>query len=490
MDLKNKILDQNITPNEVPSDDNFRRSLGLLDATMLVAGSMIGSGIFLVTAPMVRDVGSAWWVLALWVITGIITIFGALSYGELAGMMPRAGGQFVYIRRAWGELAAFLYGWSVFTVIQTGLIAAVAVAFANYTSIFFPSLQKVLFSAGSFQFKGTQLVAIFQILLLTWINSRGIQNGRIIQLVFTLAKIAALAGLILLGIAFGSSDVLMQNLSSGWNAFRTQTVEGITTTSAISGIALLMALCSAIVNPLFSSDAWNSVTFIAGEIKNPERNIPRSLLLGTLLVTTLYFLSNIAYFMLLPMNGSAAATDVLGHGIQFAQNDRVGSAAAEVMFGTGGGLIMAALIMVSTFGCNSGLTLSGARVYYAMAKEGLFFENAATLNTQQVPAFALWAQAIWSIVLCVSGKYGDLLDYLTFVSLLSYVVTVAGVYRLRQIAPDDARPYRVASFIPMVYIILASLIAIILLFEKTNNTIWGLLLVLLGVPVYYFIKKK
>lgn len=476
----------------VSSETTFKQSLGLLDGTMIVAGSMIGSGIFLVTSPMVRDVGSATWVLFLWLLTGIITIFGALSYGELAGMMPRAGGQFVYIQRAWGDLTAFLYGWSVFTVIQTGVIAAVAVAFANYTGVFFPLLKNICFAIGSFQVTWAQVVAIDLILFLTWVNAQGVQYGKIIQLIFTLAKIIALLGLIIIGLYVGlQKDTLFQNFASGWSAARTRITEGGgVSVEIITGWALILALGSAIVNPLFSSDTWNNVTFIAGEMKDPSRNIPRSLLLGTLIVTTLYILSNLAYFSLLPINGAPNGWDATTRGIQFAQNNRVGAAAAEVMFGDWGTYLMAALIMVSTFGCASGSILSGARIYYTMAQEKLFFHKAGQLNRNSVPSFALWAQAIWASVLCLSGTYNDLLDYLTFVSLVFYAVTVAGVYRLRQTEPNANRPYRVADILPIVYIVLASFISLVLLVEKTKNTGLGLLIVLLGVPFYFIAKKK
>lgn len=482
----------NTPPPSVTTETTFKQSLGLLDGTMIVAGSMIGSGIFLVTSPMVRDVGSAAWVLFLWLLTGIITIFGALSYGELAGMMPRAGGQFVYIQKAWGDLTAFLYGWSVFTVIQTGVIAAVAVAFANYTGVFFPTLKNICFSINTFQVTWAQIVAIDLILLLTWVNAQGVQYGKIIQLTFTLAKIIALLGLIIMGLWIGlQKNTLFENFASGWNAVRTHPTEGGGfTTEIITGWALILALGSAIVNPLFSSDTWNNVTFIAGEMKNPSKNIPRSLLLGTLIVTSLYLLSNLAYFSLLPINGAPNGWDATTRGIQFAQNNRVGAAAAEVMFGDWGTYLMAALIMVSTFGCASGSILSGARIYYTMAQEKLFFPRAGQLNRNSVPSFALWAQAIWASILCLSGTYNDLLDYLTFVSLMFYAVTVAGVYQLRKTEPDAERPYRVTTILPLIYIVLATFIALVLLIEKTKNTGLGLLIVLLGVPFYFIAKKK
>jgi basic amino acid/polyamine antiporter, APA family len=481
---------------ETPSHE-FKRSLGLLDATMIVAGSMIGSGIFIVSADMGRTVGSAGWLLFLWLITGVITIFAALSYGELAGMMPKAGGQFVYIKRAWGEMPAFLYGWSVFAVTQTGLIAAVAVAFAKYTGIFFPAVgvDNILFQLGTFKISGAQLFAIFSIFVLTFINSRGVQNGKMIQLVFTSAKIFAIFALIILGLYKGiGSGYFTQNMSNLWDATTaTKDAAGVWHNESIGGMALVLALGSAIVGSLFSSDAWNSVTFIAGEIKDPRRNIPRSLLLGTVLVTFVYIMVNLAYLCLLPLKGTAdMAGGVVGQGIQFAANDRVGTAAASMIFGDTAVKIMALLIMVSTFGCNSGLILSGARVYYAMAQDKLFFKQAGTLNDAKVPSFALWAQCVWASLLCLSGKYGDLLDYLIFVALIFYALTIAGVIVLRKKEPDAERPYKVPLYpiLPIAYIIMALTISAIVFYTKTEFASYGLIIVLLGLPLYYIQKSN
>ena len=474
----------------------FQRSLGLLDGTMLVAGSMIGSGIFIVSADCARMVGSGGWMLLLWLVTGFITIVAALSYGELAGMMPKAGGQFVYIERAYGQLPAFLYGWTVFTVIQTGVIAAVAVAFAKYTAFFFDmfSPDNVLLTLGWLKISASQLLAIGLIVVLTAINSRGIQNGKVIQVLFTTAKLLALLALIVLGLAVGlKSDVFSLNLQNFWQATQTSQIDGGWTTKSIAGLALLMAFGTAIIGPLFSSDAWNNVTFIAGEMKNPRRNIPLSLLFGTCIVTGLYILANVAYLALLPLQGDPNATDVLGQGIQFAGGgtDRVGTAAGSMIFGGMSAALMAALIMISTFGCNNGLILSGARVYYAMAQEGLFFKKAATLNTRGVPGFALAIQAVWASVLCLSGTYGDLLDYCTFASLLFYMVTIGGLFILRRKEPDAERPYRVIGYplVPALYILIAGVICIILLITKPQNTWSGVFIVLLGIPVYYLQKR-
>ena len=434
----------------------FKRELGLLNATSLVAGSMIGSGIFIVTAPMARDVGSAAWLLVIWLVTGLLTMSAALSYGELAGMMPNAGGQFVYIQRAYGKLMSFLYGWTVFTVIQTGVIAAVAVAFANYSAVFFPVLENKLFTIGeSYAFSNKQILAMLSIVLLTYINTKGVQNGKTLQLIFTIAKLFALFALIVLGLYIGlKTDVLSNNFSNMWEASKTVlNQDGTVTVTKLAGIALLGAMGATIINSLFSSDAWNNVTFIAGEIKDPKKNIPRSLFLGTLIVTIIYILANIAYLALLPMNGTPIGESVANNGIMFAAQDRVGAAAANVIMGNFGVFVMAGLIMVSTFGCNSGLILSGGRLFYAMSKDGLFFKEASHLNRNNVPAKALWFQCIWACVLCISGKYGDLLTYATFASLLFYILTIYGIFILRKKEPDAERPYKAFGYpiIPAIY---------------------------------------
>lgn len=473
--------------------NELKRTLGLIDATSLVAGSMIGSGIFLVTSAMARDVGSAAWILVLWLITGLLTMSAALSYGELAGMMPNAGGQFVYIQRAYGKLISFLYGWTVFTVIQTGVIAAVAVAFANYTAVFFPVLENNLLTIDTFVFTNKQLLAIGSILLLTYINTRGVQNGKFIQLVFTSAKLLALFALIILGLYVGlQSEVLAQNFTNVWEAKKTINQEGTLEISLLSGVALLGVMGATIINPLFSSDAWNNVTFIAGEIKDPKRNIPRSLFLGTLIVTIIYLLANVAYLSLLPLNGSPDGTTVMERGIMFAAEDRVGAAAASVIMGNVGVLVMAGLIMVSTFGCNSGLILSGGRLFYAMAQDGLFFKKAAELNDKDVPARALWVQGIWASVLCLTGKYGDLLTYATFASLLFYILTIGGLFILRKREPNAERPYYAFGypFVPVIYMVITALICFALLIYDTRNTGLGLGIVALGVPVYYLFLRK
>ena len=473
----------------------LKRTLGLIDATSIVAGSMIGSGIFIVTAAMARDVGSAGWLLVIWLVTGLLTMAAALSYGELAGMMPNAGGQFVYIQRAYGRLASFLYGWTVFTVIQTGVIAAVAVAFANYSAVFFPVLENKILQIGEhYSFTNKQVLAMASIVLLTFINTKGVKTGKSIQLFFTATKLIALFALIIFGLYIGlHTEVLSNNFQHAWDASKTVlNPDGTITVTKLAGVALLGAMGATIINSLFSSDAWNNVTFIAGEIKEPKKNIPRSLFLGTLLVTLIYILANIAYLALLPMKGMPNGS-IVESGIMFANQDRVGAAAANMILGNLGVLLMAGLIMISTFGCNSGLVLAGGRLFYAMAKEQLFFKKAADLNANDVPAKALWLQCIWACVLCVSGKYGDLLTYATFASLLFYMLTIYGIFILRKKEPTAERPYRAFGFpiVPLLYILVTGLICVTLLVYDTRNTGLGLFIVGLGIPVYYlFMLKK
>lgn len=473
----------------------LKKELNLVNATSIVAGSMIGSGIFIVTAAMSRDLGSSGWMLFTWFLTGLLTVAAALSYGELAGMMPKAGGQYVYIQRAYGKLVSFLYGWTVFTVIQTGVIAAVAVAFANYTSVFIPKLETELFSIGNFTtITLKQIMAIVSVVLLTYINTKGIQNGKKLQLLFTVAKLFALFALIIFGLYVGlQTDILSQNFENPWDAFKTiPNEDGTSTTIGITGLALAGAVGTTIINSLFSSDAWNNVTFIAAEIKDPKKNIPRSLFLGTLIVTIIYILANLAYLSLLPMNGNPNGTTVLEKGIMFASEDRVGAAAANMIFGNIGVFIMAGLIMISTFGCNSGLILSGGRLFYAMSKDGLFFKQAGELNNNNVPEKALWFQCVWASILCLSGKYGDLLTYATFASLLFYMLTIYGIFILRKKEPNTERPYKAFGypFVPILYIIITGAICVTLLINDTKNTGLGLLIVLLGIPVFYLTQKN
>ncbi|MEK7683884.1 MAG: amino acid permease [Verrucomicrobiota bacterium] len=482
------------------SDAKFVRGLGLLDSTMIVAGSMIGSGIFIVSADMARQVGSAGWLLAVWVITGVLTLIAALSYGELAAMMPRAGGQYVYLREAYSPLWGFLYGWTLFLVIQTGTIAAVAVAFARFLGVLVPQLSdaQTFFQYGRFGLSPARLVAIAVVVLLTWSNSTGLKAGKMVQNIFTITKIAALLGLILLGLIAGANAMAIHaNLKDFWAATFTQPVARAGQaylTTPLSGFTLLLALGTAMVGSLFSSDAWNNITFTAGEVKHPKRIIPLSLLLGVGLVSILYFLANVAYLVTLPLQGSPEGLTALERGMQFARHDRVATAATEVIFGQGATVIMALLIMISTFGCINGLVLAGARVYYAMARDGLFFRRIGELNRRGVPRNGLILQCLWGCLLTISGTYSDLLDYVIFAVLIFYVLTMVGLFVLRRKRPEAERPYKAFGYpvIPAVYIVAASSIALDLLISaKTRPNTWpGLLIVLAGVPVYFLWRKR
>ncbi len=459
---------------------SFKRSVSLLDAVMVVSGAMIGSGIFIVSADMVRNVGSAGWLIALWVLTGIVTMIGALSYGELSGMFPSAGGQYMYLREAYGRRTGFLYGWSFFTVIQTGTIAAVGVAFSKFAAYLIPSFgeENILMNVVGLHISAAQLVAIAIVVLLTLVNTLGIKYGKTIQTVFTVAKILALAGLIICGICFGAHYTTWHNNWVSAFHFQKMTEHGFLD---YAGLGVLGAFAAAMVGSLFSSDAWHSIAFIAGEVKRPERNIGLSLVLGTFIVTVLYVVVNLVYLAVLPLKE-----------IAFAANDRIAITASTQIFGSTGTKVMALLVMISTFGCVNGLVLTGARVYYSMAKDGLFFKRAATLNRNAVPAFGLWAQCIWACVLCLSGHYGDLLDYVIFVVLIFYILTIAGIFRLRKQRPGFPRPYKAFGYpvLPVIYIVVASVICIALLFYKPVYTWPGLIVVLLGLPIFYYADRK
>jgi len=469
---------------EINQTKSFKPSLGLLDATMIVAGSMIGSGIFIVTAEIARSVGGAGWITAMWVLAGIVTLIAALSYGELSGMYPKAGGQYVYLREAYNPFIAFLFGWTQFGVIQTGTIAAVAVAFAKFTAYLIPgfSEKNILIDAGIVQISAAQIVAIVSIILLTFINTRGVHHGKLIQTVFTLAKLLSLFGLIIFGFLLGAKQEIWQaNWQHAWDAAAVSSQNGEVITAALSGLALFGAIAVAMKGSLFSSDAWNNVTFIAGEIKNPAKNIGRSLFLGTLIVTVIYVSCNLMYLAVLPLNE-----------IAFAANDRVGVAAAAKIFGSYGAYIIAVMIMISTFGCNNGLILSGARIYYTMAQDKLFFKGAGELNKYSVPAKGLWIQCAWASMLCLTGRYGDLLALVIFGVLIFYVLTILGIFILRKKRPEIERPYKAVGYpvLPMVYIIVALSLAALLLVFESNYTIPGLGIILLGIPLYYFAMSR
>jgi APA family basic amino acid/polyamine antiporter len=494
----NNQLHQNIMQHNEPQNEQssgFRRELGLLSSTMIVVGSMVGSGIFIVSADIARTVGSPSMLLVVWAAAGLLTLIAALSYGELAGMMPEAGGQYVYLREAYNPLTGFLYGWTLFTVIQTGTIAAVAVAFAKFTAVLFPVVgaSNILFSLGAFKVSAAQVLAIASIVVLTWLNLRGVRGGRVVQNVFTSAKVLGLAGLILAGLFIGRNDTaIMRNMADFWNHVWIHVESGkVVGIETLSGISLLAAIGVAMVGSVFSSDAWNNITFAAAEVQNPKRTIPLSLFLGTVIVTALYIVANISYLVTLPLLGDPAAQDVMGRGIQFASEDRVGVAAASVIFGSSAAGIMAVLIMLSTFGCNNGLILAGARVYYAMSRDGLFFKRAGTLNKQGVPGYALVIQAVWASALCLSGSYGDLLDYVVFAILIFYILTIAGIFILRRKRPTAERPIKAFGYpiLPALYIILALAMCVDLLIFKPTFTYPGLALVLSGIPVYLIWKR-
>ncbi|MGH6635190.1 MAG: APC family permease [Gammaproteobacteria bacterium] len=479
-------------------DHEFIRGLGLLDATMLVAGSMIGSGIFIVSADIARQVGSPGWLLMVWVIAGALTLIAALSYGELAGMMPRAGGQYVYLREALGPMWAFLYGWTLFVVIQTGTIAAVAIAFARFMGVLWPSISPntLLLDYGyitvpsighlSLSLSSQQLVAILSIVLLTLTNLSGLRTGKIIQDIFTVTKVGALLALIGLGLFAFHNPKAAIHAPDFWTPF----ADGQT----IPFLALIPVLATAMVGALFSADAWNNITFIGAEVKDPQRNIPLSMALGTGLVILLYVLSNLVYLAALPMNA-----------IQEAPEDRVGVAVAQVLLGEHAETLMAIAIMISCFGCNNGLILAGARVYFSMARDGLFFAKIGNLNKHRVPGTALLLQGVWSVLLTLpraynpetqsySNLYSNLLDYIVFAVLLFYILTVAGIFVLRRKWPEIQRPYRALGFpvLPALYIALAGSICLVLLFaDKTRlNAGFGLALVLTGWPVYWLWHRR
>lgn len=457
----------------------FKRSLGLLDATMIVAGSMIGSGIFIVSADIVRNVGSAGALVLIWLITGFLTITAALSYGELSAMFPKAGGQYVYLKESFNSLTGFLYGWSFFAVIQTGSIAAVGVAFSKFAAYVFPALSEnnIILDLGFLQISAAQLTAIILVVSLTYINTRGVKEGKTIQTIFTMTKLIALFGLIIFGfILAAKADIWKTNWSNG---FAISKLDGDTLVP-YSGIAVMGAVAASLVGSLFSSDSWNNVTFIAAEIKDPSKNIGRSLFLGTFIVTLIYLATNLMYLCVLPLNEIAHAA-----------NDRVGVVASQKIFGDAGTYIIAVFLMISTFGCNNGLILSGARVYRTMAKDGLFFKQVKKLNKNGVPGKALWIQCIWASVLCLSGKYNELLDYVIFVVLIFYILTIAGIFRLRITKPDLPRPYKAVGYpvLPFFYILAASTICIMLLVYKSDSSLPGLGIVLLGIPIYYYFVK-
>ncbi|HOU96460.1 MAG TPA: amino acid permease [Bacteroidales bacterium] len=465
----------------------LKRRINLFDGVMFVSGSMIGSGIFIVSADIARNVGSPGWLMMVWLITGLITVIGAISYGELASMIPNVGGQYVYLREAYNPMIGFLFGWTTFLVIQCGSIAAVAVAFAKFTGVLFPwiSEKNILFNIGPLHVNSTQIVAMASILLLTWINTRGIVTGKTVQNIFSSTKVIVLVGFIILGVIISNNSGAWEiNKEIFWKASRIGQNNQVI---PLSGFALVAAVGMALVGSLFASDAWYNVTYIAGEVINPKKVIPLSLLLGTFLVSTLYLLTNFVYIKFLPVTGTPDGTNAIARGIQFATDDRVATSAMSVVVGDYAAIIMAIFIIVSTFGCNNGLIIAGARVYYAMARDGLFFSKAGELNSKGVPGFAIAIQGIWSILLCLSGTYSNLLDYVIFAVLLFFALTIFAIFILRKKRPDFPRPYKAFGYpvIPFVYILAITAIMIILLIFKPDYTFPGLAIVLLGIPVFF-----
>lgn len=462
----------------------FKPTLGLFDATMIVAGGMIGSGIFIVSSDITRNVGSAGWLILVWLITGFMTITAAVSYGELSAMYPKAGGQYVYLKEAYNSLVAFLFGWSFFSVIQTATIAAVGVAFSRFTAYLIPAVgeSNIIADLGFIKISAAQLLAIGMITFLTYTNTRGVKGGKIIQSTFTVTKLVSLFGLIVFGFLLAKQSFWSENLQTGFTAMQDMGVKDASGMlqpagwKSISGAALIGAIAASMVGSIFSSDSWNNVTFIAGEIKNPQRNIGLSLFFGTGIVTLIYVTANLMYLNVLPLQS-----------IAFAEHDRVAVTAANAIFGNAGTIVIAVMIMISTFGCNNGLILAGARVYYTMAKDGLFFKKTGELNKNSVPEYALWIQCVVASLLCLSGKYGDLLTMVSFIVVIFYVLTIAGIFILRKKLPNAERPYKAFGYpvLPAVYILLAVLFCCGLVWASPTYSLWGLAITLLGIPLYY-----
>ena len=489
----------NRTSSTEALDTEFHRGLGLYDSTMVVVGSMIGSGIFIVSADMARSLGGAGWLLAAWLLTGALTVVGALSYGELAAMMPRAGGQYVYLREAFSPLWGFLYGWTLFLVIQTGTIAAVAVGFARYLGALVPGIADDRYLIAplhvseryALSLSTTQLIGVLLIALLTWTNTRGLNYGRIVQNIFTTAKTAALAGLILAGLLLGWNHAAVgDNFGQFWA--RRGGVDIVPGLTAASTFGLFVALCVSQTGSLFSADAWNNITFTAGEVRDPRRNIPLALGIGTAVVIGLYVLANVAYLVTLPLDA-----------IQHAEGDRVATATLNAIVPGLGVTIMAIGIMISTFGCNNALILTGARAFYAMARDGLFFKRVGRLNAAKVPGWGLVLEGAWAAFLVLprtydpatrvyGNLYSNLLDYVISAALIFYIMTIAGVFRLRRTRPDAPRPYRTVGYpyVPALYLAGAATILIVLCVYRTATTWPGLIIVLLGVPVYLLARPR
>ncbi len=486
-----------------PSTGELVKGLGLFDSTMIVAGSMIGSGIFIVSSDIAHQVQSPGLLILVWVASGIMTIIAALSYGELAAAMPHAGGQYVYLRESLGRIWGFLYGWTMLLVIQTATIAAVAIAFAKFTALLFPWFSASAWIGRSATFGPWQfwfgslgpyhvglnrqnLLAILSIVLLTWVNTRGLRLGKIVQNIFTVTKTGSLAVLVLLGFWFSTPEARSANFNSFWRHAGWSALHAYPPDSPTRMIGTITLIGVAMVGSLFAMDAWNNITFTAAEVKNPHRNLPLALAMGTGLVVLLYVLANFAYLRVLPLAGNPHGATAIARGIEYASDERVATAALQVIFGPAGAILMALAILISTFGCNNGLILSGARIYYAMAKDGVFFKSVGTVSRRHVPAVALVVQCVWASLLCLSGTYRQLLDFLIFAVVIFYILTLTGLFVLRWKRPDMPRPYRAIGYpvLPAIYLVMAAFLEVQLLRYKPQYTWPGVIIVLLGVPVY------
>ena len=456
--------------------------ISLKTASFIVMGSMIGSGIFIVSSDMARVLGSPFLLLLTWILTGVMTLIAALSYGELAGLFPKSGGQYHYIKEVYGDLTGFLFGWSTFTVISCGTIAAVAVAFAKFTAVLFPIFapENILFQNNFFTLTAEKPIAILSIIIFTYLNSKSLQNGAWIQNVLTTIKILSFGILIIFSLfIFSKPEVIQLNFTNFFN------------TNSLHGFSLISAIGIAMVGSLFSSSAWENVTYLSGEIENTKKNVPLAMFIGVISVTILYLLTNVAYLFVLPFWGQKDGLDVFSRGIQYATQDRVGSAAFTAMLGYSGTILMAFMIMISTLGCNNGLILSAVRVYQSMANDGLFFKKMKEVNANGIPVFALWIQCLWCCLLCLSGKYGDLLDYVMFVVMIFYILSILAIFILRFKKPDLERPIKAWGYpiLPAIYILMALTFTINLLISKPQFTIPGLFIVIMGIPVYYLWKR-
>jgi basic amino acid/polyamine antiporter, APA family len=476
--------------NKASGVSTLKRKINLFDAAAIVIGSMIGSGIFIVSSDIARQLGSPGWLLVVWVISGLLTLAAAISYGQLASVFPDAGGQYIYLQKTYNPLIGFLFGWAFFLVMQGGSIAAVGMAFGKFLGVVFPwfSDGHILLDLGFVKLNTVHLAAIASIIFLSWVNSLGVQAGKLVQNLFTIIKVGILVLFIIAGIIYARNiEAIQANWQGFWEASKSDNGQS----TPLFGWALVIAITTSTVGALFSLDAWNNITFAAGEVKNPKTTVSRSLVIGVLVVAVLYVFTNMVYLMALPLHGSPDGASSFARGIQFASNDRIGTASIEVILGSYAAIVMAIFVVISTFGCNNGMILSGARVYYAMAQDKLFFKSAGQLNKHKVPARALTLQCIWSILLCMSGSYSNLLDFVIATVLLFYVLTIGGVFIMRFKTPKNERQDWKNGFfmIPLSYMIITLFITVILLLYKPEYTWPGMLIIVLGIPVYYLWRR-